>query len=811
MLASTRQVLRGCYCALFLLQFPAIARAASSSDFNIYWGDLHGHTMVAPVNLTPQVITNYILYARDTVGLDFVALTEKDFDLSDSEWSTVKSQAAQYTASSNFIAFSGFEWGDEGFDNFGHRGVLYKTDSQPLLRSDVSTSDHVGELIERVQSTTDGLTAINHPDLSNYSTDWDYFDGSSDRVAEIYSRHGHFEGGAQGLQQALSSGYRFGFIATSDTRNGTPGSHGLTAILTTSLKKTNLHDALQARRVYATTGARIGLWFAADGKEMGSEFSSATGPSLSIECTPTAPLDRIEILKNNIVVYTWTPGGSIVLPDTEWASAAPRRDQTWTKPGFDSAIEPEGELELTAPAADGVYRVRQTYVVTDPQAPFILRPGLTGDYRLWVNGELLVDTRQLQQAPQHVEHDCFADDGQGLVGSLEHFHHLGFYNLAALGVPLKVGENVIALESKLDPSKGGATGGSALQLQATAAMAPVQFSWADNNFSGPSFYYMRLTQTDGHEAWASPVWVNRLAPDTTAPRAAVKLRANKTNNDVYLDWPKVTKDIDGNIESLDFYRIFRGTTAGFVPDRVGLSNQIGTATKSYYKDTNALLAATNYFYRVVAVDNAGNESVDLSNLAYKLHQSLTYDGNRSNIHWLSLLWQSIYSTADEFVRDLNEGATGVCTKVFGWDLATQSPVSWFYYKGQWVGTDFDLTPGHAIGVTISADLQAILVGAHDEGTAVRLTPHISGSSVNWISVPAHTPHFFASSLVNDINAGPFPTIVSRVVRFAPNQVYQTYQWTGSIWSGTNFVLMPGDAYSVEVKTVFDWVPKTIDD
>jgi hypothetical protein len=113
-------------------------------------------------------------------------------------------------------------------------------------------------------------------------------------------------------------------------------------------------------------------------------------------------------------------------------------------------------------------------------------------------------------------------------------------------------------------------------------------------------------------------------------------------------------------------------------------------------------------------------------------------------------------------------------------------------------------------VTIKNDLQAILVGAHDEGTAVRLTPHISGASPNWISVPAHTPHFFASNLINDINSGGFPTIVSRVVRFTPNQIYQTYQWNGSIWSGTNFVLLPGDAYSVEVKTIYDWVPDTID-
>ena len=49
--------------------------------------------------------------------------------------------------------------------------------------------------------------------------------------------------------------------------------------------------------------------------------------------------------------------------------------------------------------------------------------------------------------------------------------------------------------------------------------------------------------------------------------------------------------------------------------------------------------------------------------------------------------------------------------------------------------------------------------------------------------------------------------VRRIVRFAPNQVYQTYEWNGATWSGTNFIVMPGDGYAVEVETISDWVPE----
>jgi hypothetical protein len=108
------------------------------------------------------------------------------------------------------------------------------------------------------------------------------------------------------VQQALGAGLRFGFIAVSDTRTGQPGSYGLTAVLATSLSKSNLHAALKARRCYATTGARIVLRVRADNHEMGEVYTSSTGPTFTVNCTPPGNLQRIEVLKNNTVVYVFT-------------------------------------------------------------------------------------------------------------------------------------------------------------------------------------------------------------------------------------------------------------------------------------------------------------------------------------------------------------------------------------------------------------------------------------------------------------------------------------------------------------------------
>jgi hypothetical protein len=784
---------------------PASARAQT---YVTYWGDLHGHTMNSPVTLDQATVDAYLAYARTTKGLHFAALTEKDFDLSDAEWTLCRNRASALTNSS-FVALSAFEWGDETYGDFGHRPVYYVNDSQPIFRSDQSANDHVSELLENVVANTYGFTNVAHPDLSNFDTDWAYFDGASDRVAEIYSRHGHYEDGEQGVQQALAAGLRFGFIGVSDTRSAQPGDYGLTAVLATSLTKSNLHAALKARRCYATTGARILLRVRADGHEMGAAYTSTTGPTFNVDCTPPGNLQRIEVLKNNVVVYVFTPSGfAKPLAAEEWRSAPVTSGMEWTAASTDDGDwEALPELRL---ARDGAsrWRARRRVQVADPGAGAVLHARIPGPHRIWVNGRLVVDSEQLHRDEPGRPHDCRGDDAHDLVGSLEHYAHLGFYDLGALGVPLLRGDNLVAVEA--DAKTGGdALASVELRLPSTAG-APVSFTWADNTFNGSAFYYVRVTQTDGHQAWSSPIWVDRTAPDTTPPLAPTKLRASKDSGDVYLSWSKVTKDIANNIETVSMYRIFRGATPDFAPDRGGFTNQIGTTTKSTYRDNNALGTGADYYYRVTTVDVANNESPAHSNLAYKRRHALQFHTGISNIYWLSIPYQPIYTNANGVARELNGGSSGPVTKVLRWESTAQRPSSWAYFAGRWVGTNFTLTSGQAVAVTIDRDLNAVMVGAHEDNSVVRLTHNPAGGSLNWVAVPVHSPHQMAFNLVQDINNGYAPAVVTAITRLNPDlQTYQTYQWNGGTWSGTNFIVLPGEAFGVEVGTTADWSPDTV--
>src|SRR5581483_9947323 len=111
-----------------------------------------------------------------------------------------------------------------------------------------------------------------------------YFDQELGPLVELVSCWGVFE---WMLWDAFDCGYIVGVMCNSDGHKGRPGAEGpgagqfgiaggLTCVLTESLTRKDVYNALKSRRCYGTTGARMDLSFDANGHAMGECFSSTS-------------------------------------------------------------------------------------------------------------------------------------------------------------------------------------------------------------------------------------------------------------------------------------------------------------------------------------------------------------------------------------------------------------------------------------------------------------------------------------------------------------------------------------------------------
>ena len=89
-------------------------------------------------------------------------------------------------------------------------------------------------------------------------------------------------------------------------------------------------------------------------------------------------------------------------------------------------------------------------------------------------------------------------------------------------------------------------------------------------------------------------------PDTTPPSQVTGLSATAASStQINLSWT-ANPPADGVAN----YNVYRGTTSGF-PVTPGTTPPIATPTTNSYSNTG-LTASTTYYYKVAAVDAAGN-------------------------------------------------------------------------------------------------------------------------------------------------------------------------------------------------------------
>jgi hypothetical protein len=320
---------------------PTICTLPGSDKEKTYWGMIHGHSEMSDGTGS---IDYYFKQMRDEAGLNFSASSEHDYCeyTTDEMWRMICDTVKRWNQPGSFVVLLGYEWAKWRRNGDGDRNVYYFEDDRPIYRSDDGFYPSPPDLFGALRGEK-AMVIPHHTASGGNWCDWKDHYPEKERLVEIYQQRGsmecpvengntrpirerspvHFEGY---VRRALTLGWRVGFTAGGDDHWGSAGTDrpmrrinrgrftkirynpGLMSLRAKRLTRQAIWEEMWNRRIVATTGARMLLDFKLNKNPMGSELTLKESPELaksriiSVEFHGTAPLKRIEIIRNNEVV-----------------------------------------------------------------------------------------------------------------------------------------------------------------------------------------------------------------------------------------------------------------------------------------------------------------------------------------------------------------------------------------------------------------------------------------------------------------------------------------------------------------------------
>lgn len=270
--------------------------------YHFYVGNLHSHTSYSDGVGTPA---QAYAHARDSAGIDFLAVTDHHNMLTELEYADVLFQADEYCEDGVFVAIAGQEW--SGCDT-----VPGPPDHVVVLGADyVFTTpeyDLAGFYDELFESGAIGILA--HPGPGSFDR-LAYSAVGDSRIHAVEVRHDVYQ---PQFITLLDNGWRLGADGSQDNHEATWGDGPRwTVALACSLTREGILDAVTSHRTYSTLDRNLELTFRAHGCWMGEDIEHEDNILLSVDVIdPDAGdnIDLIELYQNGLVVNWVTPNSN---------------------------------------------------------------------------------------------------------------------------------------------------------------------------------------------------------------------------------------------------------------------------------------------------------------------------------------------------------------------------------------------------------------------------------------------------------------------------------------------------------------------
>ncbi len=302
---------------------PIVSLEASRSE-RLFWADPHGGQVG-----TATKIADFFRYARDVSDLQFVGYQRNADVISEADWDIQQEAERELFEPGRFIPIPGFEWSGctpEG----GHHNVYFRRHNQPVQRNPpaeaVTRVDPENELvhIRDVYQAYRNTDTIITPHVGGEHSNLTWHDPTLEPAMEISSSHGSFE---WAIREIMERGYQLGFLGGSDCYTGRPGDDrpgfqqrryaksGVTGIYAKDVSLESFFEAMRARRVYATTGARIVLNVSSNAHWLGERFTTSAAPKFEVNVVGTDTLRSVEVFRGLERVY-WHELPGEPIPDS---------------------------------------------------------------------------------------------------------------------------------------------------------------------------------------------------------------------------------------------------------------------------------------------------------------------------------------------------------------------------------------------------------------------------------------------------------------------------------------------------------------
>lgn len=198
-----------------------------------------------------------------------------------------------------------------------------------------------------------------------------------------------------------------------------------------------------------------------------------------------------------------------------------------------------------------------------------------------------------------------------------------------------------------------------------------------------------------------------------------------------------------------------------------------------------------------------------SNMGFKLNllsRGANDGGSQSGTTRISLPYnqQTDIVVAQDLIDDIDTVAGPAVTQSVSRYLSATDGLDTYTNLQQ--GNNFTITPGEGLQVTLSSNVNYIIVGSHDPTLGITLLgPGSTASGTTLISYPYHGTAGFAQDVIDQIDMHAGGAVTQSISRWTTlTDGLDTYT---NLQQGNNFAITPGEAYQVTVSgDVLNWVP-----